>query len=121
MKDDLLALVYAAIGGVIGYYGVGWIATQGFYAMMLPGGLLGYAAGFAKSRSIAVPIICGIAATLLGFYSEWQTFWNVDLNGFLNLIPDLEPISLIMIALGGFLGFWIPFRNVEGRRPAQTR
>jgi hypothetical protein len=124
MKDDLLALSYAAIGGAVGHYAFGWILDQGFYAVMLPGGLLGFAAGFARCRSMFVPILCGIAATLLGFYSEW-TFRPFIVDGslefFVKNIGQLTPITLIMIALGGFLGFWIPYRNVGAARATGTR
>lgn len=115
MKDDLLALIYAAIGGVVGHFAFGWILQQGFYAVMLPGGLLGVGAGFAKSRTLVVPILCGVAATLLGFYSEWSFrpfIVDGSLEFFVKNIGQLMPITLIMIALGGFLGFWFPYRNI---------
>jgi hypothetical protein len=117
MKNNLLALVYGAIGGIVGYFAVPWIWSQGFYAIMLPGTLLGFGAGFSKSRSNFVAVICGIAGTLVGFYTEWRAFFpQLDLSGFLKLIPQLEPIALIMIALGGFLGFWLPYRSTAGDR-----
>jgi hypothetical protein len=117
MKEDLLALLYAAIGGAIGHFAFGWIWQQGFYAAMLPGGLLGVGAGFARSRSVVVAVLCGIAATLLGFYSEWTYrpfLADGSLEFFVRNIDQLQPITLIMIAIGGFIGFWVPFRNTGG-------
>jgi uncharacterized membrane protein len=52
-KSNLLAIGGAIIGGLAGYFIFLWLASQGFYGLIIPGGLLGIAAGFAKSRSLA--------------------------------------------------------------------
>lgn len=124
LKQLCLTILGAVVGGFIGYYGVGWIARQGFYAMILPGGLLGLGASFGQSRSVALAAVCGIAATLLGLYAEWSYFPFIEdgsLGYFINHIGDLRPITLIMIALGGLLGFWLPFRNAQYARLADRR
>jgi hypothetical protein len=112
MKQNVLAVVFGAIGGFVGYLAVGWIESQGFYGMMLPGGLLGVAAGFAKSRSKSLAIFCGIAGTLLGFYTEWSYHYFLDdpsLQYFATHLGDLKPLTLLMIAVGGAVAFWIPY------------
>ena len=120
MKNALLVLGGAALGGALGYFVFFWIAQQGLYGMIIPGGLLGLGAGIAKNRSIIVAILCGVLAIGLGLFPEWQfaPFKKDDSLGyFLAHVYDLKPITLIMIAVGGFIGFWVPFGRIEkGRR-----
>jgi hypothetical protein len=119
MKDNLLALAGEAAGGAFGYFGFFWIAEQGFYALVLPGGLLGLGAGVFKNRSVGVAVVCGLAAIALGLFTEYRFAPCEDddsLVYFLAHIPDLEPITLIMIAVGGLIGFWVPFQRTERTR-----
>ena len=52
MKNVMAGLA-AAAGGVVGYFAFIWIARQGFYALMLPGGLAGLGASFfVRDRSV---------------------------------------------------------------------
>jgi hypothetical protein len=116
MKNNLLALAGAAAGGALGYFAFFWIAQQGFYALVLPGGLLGLGAGVVLNRSIVVAIVCCLAATALGIFTEFRfrPFIKDDsFPYFISHVFDLQPITLIMIALGGFVGFWVPFRRRE--------
>jgi hypothetical protein len=116
MKNALLVLGGAAIGGVLGYFAFFWIANQGLYGMIIPGGLLGLGAGIAKNRSIIVAVVCGVLAIGLGLFTEWQfaPFKKDDSLGyFLAHVHELKPITLIMIAVGAAIAFWIPFRRIE--------
>jgi hypothetical protein len=70
MKQILLVVCGAVAGGMIGYFVFFWIAAHGFYGLALPGGLLGLGAGIGKNRSIFVAVLCGLAATALGLFSE---------------------------------------------------
>src|SRR5579871_5186560 len=122
MKQTLLALAGAVVGGVLGYFAFFWIVKQGFYALILPGGLLGLGASFGKPRSIWPAAACGVAALALGIYTEWRyaAFQKDDgFSYFLLHLADLKPITLLMIAAGAALGFWIPFRSID-RRPLQS-
>ncbi len=113
-KDDVLALVGAALGGVVGYFAFFWIVRQGFYGLILPGGLLGIGAGMFMPRSMITATLCGAAALGLGLFTEWQfaPFKKDDSFGFfLAHAHELKPITLLMIAAGTALGFWIPFRR----------
>jgi hypothetical protein len=113
-KDDVLVLIGAAVGALVGYFAFWWVYHQGFYGLVLPGGLLGCGAGISKSRSKLIPVICGLSALALGLLTEWQRapFANDgSLGFFLTHVHHKLPITLIMIAAGAALGFWIPFRR----------
>jgi hypothetical protein len=122
MKNALLVLGGAAVGGVLGYFIFFWIADQGLYGWMIPGALLGLGAGIAKNRSIIVAVICGILAIGLGLFAEWRSapfIKDESLGYFLTHIHELKKITLVMLAVGGAIGFWIPFRRIE--RPVEGK
>jgi len=115
MKQSLLVIVGAVVGGFLGYKAFFWIAGEGFYGLILPGGLLGMGAGLARNKSLPLAVACGIAALALGVFTEWN-FAPFKKDGsfgyFLVHIFDLRPLTLIMIAVGGAVGFWIPYRQI---------
>jgi hypothetical protein len=114
MKNDVLALLAATLGGVVGYFAFLWIAGQGFYAIMLPGILVGIFASFFKSKSTAVCAICGCLALGFGLFAEWRfaPFVGDDsLRYFLSHLHQLRPITLLMIGAGVLMGFLVPFRS----------
>jgi hypothetical protein len=113
MKNNVLALA-AAVGGVVGYLAFRWIAQHGFYALVLPGALVGIAAGCCKSQSLAVCVVCGLLALAVGLFAEWRhaPFLKDDgLGYFLAHAHQLRPMTLLMIALGTGIGFGVPFRH----------
>ena len=118
-KNIFLALLGAVIGGVLGHFIFFWIARQGFYGLIIPGALLGFGAGICRTNSKYVSIVCGVLALALGFFTEWRFAPFVkdgSLGYFLSHITELKPITLIMIAAGGFLGFWIPEGRIRKRK-----
>jgi hypothetical protein len=104
-----LGLLGAIAGGCLGYFAFVWIAQQGLYALALPPALLGLGAGVcARQRSTALAVICGIAGLALGVFIEWRFAPFVADKSFLYFVTHihaLRPITLIMLALGAFLGF----------------
>lgn len=127
MKDKLLVLAGATLGGVIGYFAFFWLVRQGFYGLILPGALVGLGAGIFPNRSVALSFICGGLALALGLFAEWRFapfLKDVGLGFFLTHIHQLRPITLIMIGAGAFIGFWSPFRRrdtTKATRPAPRR
>ena len=117
----LKGILGAAAGGVVGYYAFGWVLSQGFYAMVIPGAALGYGFGLlSRDRSTVYGIVCAILAVGLGLFAEWKFFPFIkddSLNYFVNHIRELTPVTLIMIALGGFCGYWFGI----GRTTVPTR
>lgn len=109
MSTIALGLLGAAIGGFLGYLAFFWIAQQGFYALILPAGLLGLGAGLcARGRSVPLAVLCGVAGLALGLFTEWRfaPFKADDsLLYFLTHVHALKPLTLIMLALGTFFGY----------------
>jgi hypothetical protein len=123
MKQNVLALGGALLGGALGYFVFFWIVRQGFYALALPGGLLGLGAGIVTNRSVWVAVACGSLAVALGVFTEYRFAPFKDdksFTFFLAHVGQLAPITLVMIGLGGFIGFWIPFRRRQPDSPASS-
>ena len=122
LKNECIVVVGALIGGLVGFVAFKWLLGQGFYGLLLPGGLLGMGAGMLKTPTNIIAVVCGILALAFGLVAEWSAFpFSADesLAYFLMHFYDLKPITLIMIVLGGAIGFYIPFRRGE-RSSAST-
>jgi hypothetical protein len=112
MRTALFVLGGALAGGILGYLGFFWIARQGFYALVLPGGLLGLGASLAPNRWIGWAVICGAAALVLGLFTEWRFApFRADerLGYFVAHVHELKPVTWLMILVGAAIGFWGPF------------
>jgi hypothetical protein len=123
VKNNVLALCGALAGGALGYFAFFWAAAQGFYAIILPGALLGLGAGIVRTRSLAVAVVCGLLATALGVFTEYRRAPFVADSSFPYFVShlfDLKPLTLLLIAVGGVIGFWVPFRRIE-RGPGPTK
>jgi len=71
-KNDILVLLGAALGGLVGYLVFFALSRRGLYGLALPGGLLGLAAGVFKTRSRVIPVVCGLLALALRLFTEWR-------------------------------------------------
>jgi hypothetical protein len=117
MRRALLALAGAVAGGVLGYYAFIWISRQGFYALILPGALVGLGAALARNRRVWVAVVCGLLALLAGIIADWKiTIPPPDddsLRYYVLHLHQQPPITLIMIVIGGLLGVLIPYPRKE--------
>jgi len=107
-------LLGAVVGGLIGHLLFFWVARQGFYALALPGGLLGLGAGIGRGGARWVAVACGVAALVLGLFTEWRFApfaTDPGLGYFLTHLHHLRPLTLVMIGVGAAIGFWVPFRR----------
>ncbi|MEM9411980.1 MAG: hypothetical protein AAGA30_12750, partial [Planctomycetota bacterium] len=106
----LRGITGAVVGGIVGFFIFRWLLSQGFYAMMLPGALLGLGCGSLSGKdSLCLGILAGIMALALGVFCEWQTApWESDssLIYFMTNFYRLQPVTLLMIVLGSVFGFW---------------
>ena len=124
MKQVAFVFGGALIGGLIGHIGFGWLTAQGYYGMVLPGGLLGLGAGISRCRFRWPAVVCGVLAFALSLLTEWRFFpFIVDdsLSYFVQHIHKVEIVHLLMIAAGTAIGFWVPFRRVEADRESTNR
>jgi hypothetical protein len=103
-------LVGAVLGAFMGYLGFAWAYHQGFYALILPGALMGLGCGLmATGPSVVRGVICGVLGVAAGLLSEWKVRpFNVDgsLGFFLANLRELTQVTLLMVALGGGFAFW---------------
>jgi hypothetical protein len=101
----------AIAGGTLGHFVFLWLARQGFYALALPGALLGLGCGlFLRHRSLPLAAVCGLFALALGILSEWRVapfVADVSFGYFLTHLPQLRPWTWLMIGLGSIFGFWL--------------
>ena len=114
MRSNLLTVACGCVGGLLGYLAFVQLLDRGYYALVLPGGLLGLAAGIPRSRSLIVPVLCGVLAIWAGLLAEHRFAPFVadrSLGFFLTHVSDLKPMTIGLIGLGGLIGFWVPFRR----------
>jgi hypothetical protein len=115
-ENSVVVLIGAAAGGAAGYALFVFARQSGFYAIVLPGAMLGIGAGLARNRSVAMALICGLLALGLGLFTEWRFrpfIRDGRIEYFITHIHELTPITLGLIGLGGFIGFWMPFRRIS--------
>jgi hypothetical protein len=105
-----LGIVGAVAGAVIGHFAFLWIARQGFYAIMLPGVLIGMGCGaLSKRRSIGLGIFCGLLSLAVGIFTEWRFapfIKDKSFGFFLSHLHKLPHLTIILIAVGAVFGFW---------------
>jgi len=114
VTQKLKSICAAAIGGAIGHYAFLWAARHGFYAMILPGGLIGLGASVFPIRGVSIPILCAIGAAVLSIVTEWvyAPFVADDsLVYFVGHVHQLPPLKQIMMAIGIFFAFFLPYRH----------
>jgi nitrogen fixation-related uncharacterized protein len=107
--SNLLALVGAIIGGVLGFYTFLWLLKQGYYGLIIPGAFLGLGCSLlATHRSVSRGILCGIAAFALSQFADWYcTITDASFVDFLRNGKTLTPVTLLMTGVATVVAFWI--------------
>ena len=114
MPQRLLAIACALVGAGIGYAGFLWLFGQGFYALVLPGSCAGLAGGIPRTRGVGAAVVIAILAVFAGLVAEHAVAPFVadgSLSFFLQHVSELRPVTLALIAFGGLVGFYVPFRR----------
>jgi hypothetical protein len=123
LRNLLIGVGGAIGGGILGYFAFMWIARQGFYALMLPGGLVGLGGGlWVRDRSPLRAAICSVIALAWGLFAEWRfaPFIKDDSLGyFLSHLHELRPITLLLIVAGGAFGYWLSLGREQAVIPGQ--
>jgi hypothetical protein len=112
-RNMILGLLGATAGGVLGYFAFSWALQQGYYALMLPGCLIGLGGGLlVKDRSVPRAAICGVFGAALGLFSEWRHapfIADQSLGYFLTHLHQLHGLTLLMLAAGTAFAAWLSF------------
>src|SRR5947208_3225286 len=71
----LRGLAGGIVGAAVGFIVFQWLARRGLYGMMIPGATIGLGAGLAaRGRSVALGIVCVVAAIGVSIVAEWHLF-----------------------------------------------
>ena len=114
LVNDGVVLIGALAGAVVGHLLFFWVARQGFYALVLPGGLAGLAAGIGRASSRGVALACGAIGLVAGLFTEWRFApfaADPGIGYFLTHLHQLRPLTLALIAVGTAIAAWVPLRR----------
>lgn len=108
--SNLLGLIGAIGGGVLGYYTFRWLEYHGFYGLAIPGAFVGLGCGLlAQHRSRVRGIACAVAALGLSLYTEWMHHYFLDDPSFVYMVRNIgkkDTVTLLMIAVGTLVAYW---------------
>ena len=106
-----LGLIGAIAGGALGYFGFGWFYQHGFYAMIMPGAILGLGCGMlARHPSTMRGVACALGAVALSLFTEWHYFPFIaddSLPYFLAHVQVVDPVHLLMMGVGAAIAYWV--------------
>jgi hypothetical protein len=140
MKTYLLPLLAALVAGILGILATSFLDRYGLYAMILPGGFVAMGATLFPSRSrYILPLACALYALAISLFTEWynhpfladpflaDTFRTDTFRlfrsffYFLAHIPNLTPVTLLMIAAGTALAFFLPLSHARPLSRPETK
>ena len=123
--DIALPLVGAVVGGLVGYWLFFVIIRYGFYAIILPGTLVGIGCSSLSGRySRALGIVCGVLGLGVGLYTQWRFQWFASDPSFWYFLTHfhlINHVSQVMIVIGAILAYWFGVGRAGGSWPRQTR
>ena len=104
-------IIGAAIGGTIGWFVFGWLLSQGYYALALPGALVGLGFGLLSRRSMLIGgLFCAVAALALMVVCEWQHRPFSDDKSLVYFVTHLQQLdnqfTYVLLAVGTVFAFW---------------
>lgn len=115
---SILGVAGALVGGAVGHLLFLAMARRGFYAMVLPGALVGLGCGLLSGRrSVPLGIACGVLGLVAGVLTEWRYApftRDTSLSFFLAHLHKLSGVSLILILAGAGLAFWFGLGRTGG-------
>jgi hypothetical protein len=107
----LRGLAGGIVGGAIGFFVFQWLAKEGMYGMMIPGAATGLGAGLAAGRrSMALGVLCALAAIGLSIFAEWAAhpfLQDKSFAFFVAHLHELRSMTWIMIGLGVAFAYWL--------------
>ena len=112
LVDFVPGLLGGLVGGVLGYFIFGWLLRYGLWAPVIPGAAAGLCCGLLSiTHSVARGALCAVEALVIGVVSNWLLLnppFETDgsLKDYSTKLFQLPPPTLLMLALGIFLGFW---------------
>ena len=122
--STLLGLLGAAAGGLLGWWLFFLIARQGFYAVALPGALLGLGCGWlSRRKSTVLGVVCAAAGLVLGVLAEWRFapfLKDRSLSFFLAHLHKLSWVTQVLILAGAALAFWFGRGRDRGPQPRRS-
>jgi hypothetical protein len=108
--DWRLALGGAACGAAVGFFAFFLLVRLGFYALVLPGAVLGIGCGACSGgKSTQLGALCAVLGVGAGIFTEWRFapfIKDASFAYFIVHLQDLGTTTLVSIAVGGLLAFW---------------
>ncbi len=100
IKNLFLGLIGGVAGGIVGFFVCKWLATQGFYAVVIPGAMVGLGFGLAaRKRHQAFGLICAVLGLFAGLITQWKVYSNEP--SFWKLVGELKDYSIVTWVLLG--------------------
>jgi hypothetical protein len=108
--ETIRSIVGAAAGGILGYALFFWVAHHGFYAVALPGIMLGLGCSvLSRGRSVLRGAASAVAAFPLCVFTDWRYYNPTNQNSlgywFSHLLQH-GPITLVLLAVGTVAAYW---------------
>lgn len=119
-KNLLFGLAGAIVGGGAGIFIFCWMASQNYYAAVIPGALVGLGFGLAaRKRHVAFGVISALNAIAVTGLAEWRAFVpSRSFSDFLDWYFQEGPITWIMLAIGVAMAFSFGMGRDPYRSPA---